>query len=122
MTTPTFDHYFRYAELTDILNGFAQRFPALCKVISLGKSYEGRDIWCAILTNSATGPDTDKPAFWVDGNIHATEVSPASCAVYTINKVLNGYGNDAKITRLLDTRVLYITPRANPRRCRALPG
>ena len=114
MTTPTFDHYFRYAELTDILNGFAQRFPALCKVISIGKSYEGRDIWCAILTNSATGPDTDKPAFWVDGNIHATEVSPASCAVYTINKVLNGYGNDAKITRLLDTRVLYITPRANP--------
>ncbi|HEY3341724.1 MAG TPA: M14 family zinc carboxypeptidase [Anaerolineae bacterium] len=114
MTTPTFDHYFRYAELTDILNGFAQRFPALCKVISIGKSYEGRDIWCAILTNSASGPDTDKPAFWVDGNIHATEVSPASCAVYTINKILNGYGNDAKCTRLLDTRVLYVTPRVNP--------
>ena len=114
MTTPTFDHYFRYAELTDILNGFAQRFPALCKVISIGKSFEGRDIWCAILTNSATGPDTEKPAFWVDGNIHATEISPAACAMYTINKVLNDYGSDEKITRLLDTRALYVAPRVNP--------
>ena len=54
MTTPTFDHYLRYAELTSILNDFAARFPALCKVIAIGKSYEGRDIWCAVLTNSAS--------------------------------------------------------------------
>ena len=114
MTTPTFDHYFRYAELTDILNDFAVRFPALCKVTSLGKSYEGRDIWCVTLTSSTGGSDTVKPAFWVDANIHATEISPTSCAVYTINKILNGYGADAKITRLLDTRALYIVPRVNP--------
>ncbi|HEY3290622.1 MAG TPA: M14 family metallopeptidase [Anaerolineae bacterium] len=114
MTTPTFDHYYRYAELTDILNGFAAAFPTLCSLASLGKSHEGRDIWCLTLTNHATGSDTVKPAFWVDGNIHATEVSPTTCAVYTINKLLTGYGTDARITRLLDTRALYIVPRLNP--------
>jgi murein tripeptide amidase MpaA len=114
MTTLTFDHYYRYAELTAILNDFAARFPTLCKLASLGKSHEGRDIWCVTLTSSTSGPDTVKPAFWVDANIHATEVSPTTCAVYTINKILNGYGMDAKITRLLDTRALYIVPRMNP--------
>lgn len=114
MTTPTFDHFYRYAELTDIVHGFAAQYPQLCEVSSIGKSHEGRDIWCVALTNTATGPASDKPAFWVDANIHATEVSPSVCAVYTINKVLSGYGSDAQATRLLDTRALYIVPRMNP--------
>ena len=29
----------------------------------LGKSHEGRDIPLVILTNQATGPDLEKPAF-----------------------------------------------------------
>jgi murein tripeptide amidase MpaA len=109
-----FDTYYRYTDLTAILQDFAEKFPALCKVSSIGKSYEGRDIWLATLTHTATGPDTDKPAFWVDANIHATEVSPSACALYTIHKILNGYGSDAPITRLLDTRTLYLVPRMNP--------
>ncbi len=114
MPTLTFDTYYRYADLTTILQDLAAQYPALCKLASIGKSYEGRDIWCAVLTNIATGPDTDKPAFWVDANIHATEVSPSSCALYAINKILTGYGTDPQITRLLDTRALYIVPRLNP--------
>ncbi len=109
-----FDTYYRYADLTAILQDFAERFPALCRVTSIGKSYEGREVWLVTLTNTATGPDTDKPAFWVDANIHATEVSPSACALYTINKVLTGYGSDEQITRLLDTRALYLVPRFNP--------
>jgi len=109
-----FDTYYRYADLTAIVQGFAEQFAALCRVQSIGQSYEGRDLWCVTLTNTATGPDSDKPAFWVDANIHATEVSPGACALYAIHKILNGYGNDGKITRLLDTRALYIVPRFNP--------
>ncbi len=114
MPTLAFDTYYRYADLTAILQDFAERFPGLCRLGAIGKSYEGRDIWCVTLTNAATGPDTDKPTFWVDANIHATEVSPSACALYAINKILNGYGQDEKITRLLDTRALYIVPRMNP--------
>ena len=33
------------------------------------------DIRAFIATNSATGADRDKPAFWVDGNIHAAELA-----------------------------------------------
>lgn len=114
MSNVTFDHYYRYEELTRILNDLAQEFPNLMRVESIGKSYEGRDVWVAVLTNTATGTDKDKPAFWVDGNIHASEVSPASACIYFANYLLTKYGQDADVTRALDTRTFYICPRVNP--------
>ena len=69
-----FDRYIRYDELTRLLHALAEARPDLVRVSSIGTSYEGRDIWCATVTNTATGPDTEKPAFYADGNIHATEV------------------------------------------------
>ncbi|MBP7691165.1 MAG: hypothetical protein KA764_04580 [Anaerolineales bacterium] len=109
-----FDTYYKYADLTALLQDFAARYPALCRLQSIGRSHEQREIWLVTLTNTAAGPDTAKPAFWVDANIHATEVSPSACALYTIAKLLRGYGQDPRLTRLLDTRVLYIVPRFNP--------
>ncbi len=114
MPSLTFDHYYRYDELTNILNGFVQEFPKLARIESIGKSYEGRDVWLVTVTNRATGPDKDKPAFWVDGNIHASEVSPASACVYFLQYLLTNYGQDADVTRALDTRAFYICPRVNP--------
>jgi len=98
MPTLTFDTYYRYADLTSILQDFAARFPALCQIESIGKSYEGRDIWCATLTHTATGPAADKPAFWVDANIHATEVSPSAGAQVTVTATHQRAG---KITQTL---------------------
>lgn len=109
-----FDHYYRYDELTRILQEFAQEFPNLVRVESIGKSYEGRDVWLAAVTNASTGADTTKPALWIDGNIHASEVSPASACIYFLNYLLTNYGKDADVTRALDTRAFYVCPRVNP--------
>lgn len=109
-----FDRYYRYDDLTRILHGFAQEFPDLVQVDSIGKSYEGRDIWLVTLTNTATGPASDKPALWVDGNIHASEVSPSSACLHHILRMTRDYGKDAEVTRCLDTRVFYVCPRINP--------
>lgn len=114
MTIPTFDHYYRYDELTNILNELVAAHPELARIESIGKSYEGRDVWLVTVTNTATGADKDKPALWIDGNIHASEVSPASACVYFINYLLTNYGTDADVTRALDTRAFYICPRVNP--------
>ncbi len=109
-----FDRYYRYDELTRLLHQFAQENPQLVQVESVGKSYEGRDIWVVTVTNSATGPASEKPALWADGNIHASEVSPSSACLYTLNKLVTHYGKDADITRCLDTRAFYLCPRINP--------
>ncbi len=109
-----FDRYYRYQALTDLLNAFAAEYPDLVSVQSIGKSYEGRDIWLVTVTNTETGPAEEKPALWIDANIHATEVSPGTAALYLINKLTTEYGTDEQITGVLDTRAFYIVPRVNP--------
>ncbi|MBW3623923.1 MAG: carboxypeptidase [Armatimonadetes bacterium] len=109
-----FDTYYRYDDLTRLLHAYAEEYPRLVKVESIGKSYEGRYIWLATVTNADTGPDTEKPALWVDGNIHASEVSASAAALYLLNALVTGYGSDPEITRCLDTRAFYVCPRLNP--------
>jgi murein tripeptide amidase MpaA len=111
---PQFDRFHRYAELTAILNAFATRQPALFAVASMGKSHEGRDIWVVTATNTATGPASEKPAFWIDGNIHAGELTASTACLYLLKTLEDLYGKREDVTRLLDTRALYICPRINP--------
>ena len=66
--TPRFDTFYRHDALSELLFDFARAHPTLVGVESIGKSYEGRDIWVVTLTNLATGAPSDKPAFWADGN------------------------------------------------------
>jgi murein tripeptide amidase MpaA len=109
-----FDTYYRYEELTRILQGYAEEYPDLVRLESIGQSYEGRDIWVVALTNFETGEDRHRPAFWVDGNIHAAEVSPSSTCLYLIHRLATAYGSEPDVTRCVDTRVFYVCPRVNP--------
>ena len=109
-----FDRYYRYEELASLMQAFATEYPELVSIESIGKSYEGRDIWVATVTNHRTGSAHDKPAYWVDGNIHASEVSASSACIYLLNRLATQYGSDDDVTRVLDTRAFYICPRVNP--------
>jgi len=111
---PDFDAYLRFDEMTDALRSFAEEYPDLCEIVSVGKSYEGRDIWLAEITNKDTGPASEKPAFWVDGNTHAGEVTGSMAALFLIHTLLEGHGPDERITRLLDEQTFYILPRISP--------
>jgi len=82
LPTPRFDEFYRYEPLTELLFAFAEARPNLVSVRSIGKSFEGRDIWVLVLTNTATGADVDKPAFWLDGNIHAAELTASTTCLY----------------------------------------
>ncbi len=109
-----FDHYFRYGELTTILDDAASTHPDLVEKFSIGKSHEGRDIWGVAVTNRSTGKAIDKPAMLIDGNIHATEVTATSVAIYHLVALIEGYGQDDNIRACLDSRAFYIIPRVNP--------
>ncbi|MEP6997197.1 MAG: M14 family metallopeptidase [Betaproteobacteria bacterium] len=114
MPSVRFDRFYRYDELTEILKQYADEYPALATIESIGKSHEGRDIWVVTVTSQASGPAAEKPAFWVEGNVHATEVAASVACVYFLNHLLTQYGQDADVTRVLDTRAFYICPRVNP--------
>jgi len=109
-----FDHLYRYEELTAALRALAAERPDLMSLESVGTSHEGRDIWLATLTNTATGPHHEKPAVWLDANIHATEITGSTAALHLLHRLVTGHGNDEKVTRALDTRTFYVMARVNP--------
>ncbi len=114
MSPPRFDIYYRYAPLTEALQALAAQHPDRIRLHSIGKSHEGRDIWLLTVTRFSTGADTDKPAFWIDANIHAAELSGTTACLHFVHTLMTRDGHDADITRCLDTRVFYICPRINP--------
>jgi murein tripeptide amidase MpaA len=109
-----FDRFYRYDELTEILRAWADERPELCRLDSIGSSFEGRDIWLCTITNFGTGPDLEKPAFLIEANIHSLEVTGATAALHLIDRLLSSYGEDGRVTHLLDTRAFYVIPRLNP--------
>ena len=111
---PRFDQFYRHSELTRLLQDYAAAVPHLVELKPLGRSHEGRDIWLVIVTHQATGHHADKPAIWVDGNIHAAELTACTACLYWLHQLVCGHGQDREITHLLDTRTVYLVPRLNP--------
>jgi len=109
-----FDRYFTNEELDRTLEEWARDYPGLVRLETIGRSYEDRPIRLMVLTNTDTGPDGDKPALWIDANLHATELAGTTTALRIAHELLSGHGKDDRVTRLLDTCAFYILPRVNP--------
>lgn len=114
MVVATKNAYLRYDELTAVLQDYARQHPERIRLQSLGRSHEGRDIWLTTLTRFATGNAEDKPALWLDANIHSAELVSGAAALYLIQYLLERDGHDPDVSRCLDEHTFYICPRVNP--------
>lgn len=106
--------YYTNEILESQLQSWRQAYPDLVDLQIIGESYEKRPIYLLALTNKLTGPHTEKPALWIDANIHATEITGTTVAMHIAESLLTGYTTDPRAARLLDGSVYYIVPRVNP--------
>lgn len=106
-----FGHYYLYDEVVGFLHKMEARYPDLVSLYTIGKSYEGRSLYVVALTNQETGVDQEKPAYWIDGNTHAAEVTGSAACLYTLEYLLSNYKKVSKIRRLLDGYTVYVMPR-----------
>ncbi len=113
-TTFSFDHYYKYSEIKSNLEYFAEKYPNLCSAEVNCVTEEGRNQYVVILTNRETGDALSKPGWYLDGNIHAGEVTSSMCAMHTIDYLLTNYGSDDVCTKLLDQYTVYVIPRVTP--------
>ena len=113
---PTIDHsrFYRHDELVALMRALAEEFPRYVALETIGRSHEGRDILLLAVTDSETGPAADKPALWVDGNIHSVELSASAACLYFTDWLLKNRDQNADVARCLATRAFYICPRINP--------
>ncbi len=110
----SWNRYYTAEGLGALAKKLADAHPNLIKVSSIGKSYEGRDLWCLTVTDYQTGQEMEKAAFYIDGNIHSNEIQGAEFGMYTAWYLAESFGNNDFITELLKERVFYILPTINP--------
>lgn len=110
----SWDRYHTAEEAHRILREFASLYPDLVEVRSIGTSLRGAELLVAEVTNRRTGPAHEKPALYLDGGIHARELTGSEVVLYVLAYLVNGYGKDPRVTALLDRSTFYLRPKFNP--------
>lgn len=108
------NRYNDYATVLELEQRLAEAWPEFVRLEDIGASWEGRPMRLMVLTNSATGPDSSKPAMWVDGNVHGNEVQGAEAALYLAWWLLEHRDTNERARDLLDNKTFYILPSQNP--------
>ncbi|OGR45810.1 MAG: hypothetical protein A2021_01800 [Elusimicrobia bacterium GWF2_52_66] len=106
--------YHNYKETTELLQKLAAANKNIASLFSIGKTVEGRDIWCLRLNTSAKGEvPSSKPGALYIGNHHAREhLSNEVALLYAV--YLLEHKNDADIKTYLSTLDIHIIPMLNP--------
>ncbi len=109
--------YLDYAELTAQVKSWAECFPKVVRLTSIGTTPEGREQW---LLTIGPEPDRVRPAAWVDGNMHAAEVAGSSVALSIAEDVIRLHveGNVRELAQPIAERLknvlFYVLPRMSP--------
>lgn len=112
--SPDWSKYHSTADAYTLLKAWHANYPDLTELYSIGKTLKGTELMVLEITNKETGNGDTKPGYYYDGNIHAGELTGAEVALHFAWYVLSRYGEDDRITKLLDTRTLYVRPKFNP--------
>jgi hypothetical protein len=110
----SWNRYYTYEGITKICDAIASAYPDLVTKISIGKSYEGKDIWLLEITDRKSGLAEDKPGFYIDGNIHSNEIQGSEFSLYTAWYLVESFDENEFINELLKEKVFYIVPTINP--------
>jgi len=110
----TWDRWLDHAEIGERLQLMEKTWPQFLKLQSVGRSYEGREMWVMTINNPRTGNEMDKAAMYIEANVHGNEIQGAEVTLYTIWYLMENYGRIDDVTKLVDERVFYIVPTVNP--------
>jgi len=97
-----------------LLSEIVAKHPDIAKMYSIGKSLKGKDLWVLELTSHKAKAAEDKPGYYIDGGIHSCELTGAEQVLYLAWYFSAKFGQEPQVTRLLDTRTLYLRPKFNP--------
>lgn len=107
------DGYHDYDALTDKLNAYAEAYPDICRLHTLGQSVHGRELWALLVTDNPDDEE-DEPEFRYGSTIHGNEPEGTELCLRFIELLLTEYGETERITHLVDNTAVWIMPLMNP--------
>ena len=103
-----------YQSLTNLLENLAEKYPHICKLTTLGKSVESREIWAMEISDNPGQKELLEPEFKYVANMHGNEVKGREVAIVLIQYLLNNYGKKPRIKKIVDDTRIFIIPSLNP--------
>jgi hypothetical protein len=105
--------YHTYAETVADIAAVEAAHPDIVTRFSIGKSYQGRDIWVVKISDNVA-VDENEPEVMYDGAIHSDEHMTHEMMLRTIHWLADGYAGDARIRSIVDSREIWVIPMVNP--------
>ncbi|MFN7965330.1 MAG: M14 family zinc carboxypeptidase [Acidobacteriota bacterium] len=111
--SPDQTSYHDYTALTTQLQNVASAYPNITRLVSAGKSVQGRELWWLKITDN---PDSheDEPAFKYISTMHGDEPVGTEMLLRLIDLLTQGYGTDTRATRIVNEVELWVMPMMNP--------
>ncbi len=102
-----------WAEYEGWMQAVAAAHPDICRLVSLGASVQGRNLWCLKISDN---PDLeeDEPEFKYSSSIHGDEVTGMELCRRLISLLTDSYGVDPTLTSYVDQMEIWICPMHNP--------
>ena len=108
-----YEGFHTYAELSSELAAVASAHPTIVRRFSIGKSYQGRELWAAKVSDNVT-VDEPEPEVLYDGLHHSDEHMSLEMTLRILHWFADGYGRDQRITQIVNSREIWIVFAVNP--------
>ena len=109
----SWDRYPTYETYLAMMQRWAEEYPHLCHIDTIGTSIQGRLI-LSLYIQPETVDEMYRPEFFYSSTIHGDEVTGYVMMLRLIDTLLSGYGNNSQYTNLIDRTRISINPLANP--------
>ncbi|XP_012216053.2 carboxypeptidase D-like [Linepithema humile] len=106
--------YTHYEDLRRLFHSLEQKYPHLARMFSIGKSVEGRDLLVLEISENVAQRSPGEPMVKYVANMHGDEPVGRELLIILGQHLLNQYGRDDRITRLVNQTDIYLMPSMNP--------
>ncbi|MBW6490959.1 MAG: T9SS type A sorting domain-containing protein [Lentimicrobium sp.] len=107
------NYYPTYPVYVQLMEQFAATYPDICKLYNIGTLPSGRELLVARISDNV-GIEEDEPEFFYTSTMHGDETTGYVLMLHLIDYLLTNYGQDPRVTALVNEIDIWINPLANP--------
>ena len=102
-----------WSEYLSMMQSFADDYPEICRLVKIGESVDGRDLLFVKISDAVQQTEPE-PVVLYTSTMHGNETVGFVLLLRFVDTLLRSYGNDPRLTSLVDSLEIWINPISNP--------